>query len=101
MKDNKTINKKLISQLRDISQKINQDFGVSKIGIFGSYSRGEERGDSDIDILVEFDKPINLFEFSRLRVFLSNQLGINVDLVTPGALKPMIKESVLSSVSYI
>lgn len=101
MKDNKTINKKLISQLRGISEKINQDFGVSKIGIFGSYSRGEERVNSDIDILVEFNKPINLFEFSRLRVFLSNQLGINVDLVTPGALKPMIKESVLSSVSYI
>lgn len=71
------------------------------MGVFGSYARGKEEKNSDIDVLVEFDRPVNLFEFSRLKSFLSDQLGIHVDLVTPGALKPLIKDEILRSVAYL
>ena len=97
----KPAEKDIIKRLKDMNPQLNQDFGVSKIGVFGSYASGEEKESSDIDVLVEFNKPMNLFEFSRLKSFLSKQLGIQVDLVTPGALKPLIKDKILESVAYI
>jgi len=97
----KKIDKNLASKIKKIRPQLIDDFGVSKIGIFGSYSRGEETKNSDIDVLVEFKKPVNLFEFSRLKLFLSDFLGIHVDLVTPGALKPLIKDKILENVAYL
>jgi uncharacterized protein len=97
----KPIDNNIIKQLQKMNSQLNQDFGVSKMGVFGSYARGEQKKDSDIDVLVEFDRPVNLFEFSRLKSYLSRQLGINVDLVTPGGLKPLIKDNILKSVAYI
>jgi predicted nucleotidyltransferase len=91
----------VIKRLKSVNSQLNKNFGVSKIGIFGSYSRGEEKKGSDIDVLVEFNKPVNLFEFSRLKSFISNHLGVEVDLVTPGALKPLIKEKILKNIIYI
>jgi uncharacterized protein len=91
----------VIRRLRNINLQLNRDFGVSKIGIFGSYARNAQGKDSDIDVLVEFDRPVNLFEFSRLKSYLTDQLGIRVDLVTPGALKPLIKDQILRSTAFI
>lgn len=91
----------VIKRLKTMDKLLNRDFGVSKIGVFGSYAVGGEKKDSDLDVLVEFDRPVNLFEFSRLKSYLTAQLGIRVDLVTPGALKPLIKEKILDSVAYI
>ncbi len=96
-----SVEKDVIKQLKNLNQQLNKDFGVSKMGVFGSYARGKEEKNSDIDVLVEFDRPVNLFEFSRLKSFLSDQLGIQVDLVTPGALKPLIKDEILRSVAYL
>ncbi len=90
-----------IQKLKKLAGLLKKEYGVTRIGIFGSYARGEEKENSDIDLLVEFSKPVNLFEFSRLRSFLIQQLEITVDLVTPGALKSMIKENILRSVVYI
>ncbi len=101
MKKKESNDNGVVSRLKNISPQLNKDFGVSKIGIFGSYSRGEEKRNSDIDVLVEFNRPVNLFEFSRLKLFLSKHLGIQVDLVTPGALKPLIKDKILASVAYL
>lgn len=67
-----------------------RDFGLRRIGVFGSYARGEQGPDSDIDLLVEFESPIGLFKFQRLESTLQALLGHPVDLVTPGALKPLI-----------
>jgi predicted nucleotidyltransferase len=101
-KDNlELIDNAVVTRLKQMNPQLGKDFGVSRIGVFGSYSRGEERENSDIDVLVEFNKPTNLFEFSRLKSFLSAQLGIRVDLVTPGALKPLIRDKILKSVAYI
>jgi hypothetical protein len=80
-----------------------KEYGVERIGLFGSYARNEQRPDSDIDLLVEFasNRPIGLFRFIHLKNHLSDLLGTKVDLVTPGALKPVIGEQILNEVEYI
>jgi predicted nucleotidyltransferase len=65
---------------------------VKEIGVFGSFVRGESKKGSDVDILVEFEEPIGLFEFMDLEEYLTNLLGRKVDLVSKKALKPYIGE---------
>lgn len=72
-----------------------QHHGVSGLWVFGSAARGELRADSDIDLLVEFGRPVSLFEFARLRRHLQELLGRPVDLVTREALKPHLRERIL------
>ena len=82
---------------------LSREYGVERIGLFGSYVRNEQRSDSDIDLLVEFgsNRTISLFRFVHLKNYLSDLLGTKVDLVTPAALKPVIGEQILSEVEYI
>ncbi|MBU1653165.1 nucleotidyltransferase family protein [bacterium] len=75
-------------------------FKVSRIGIFGSYSRNEVTDESDVDVLVEFSEPIG-WDFVELLEFLENLLGRRVDLVTPNALKAKLRDKILSEVLYI
>ena len=74
---------------------------MKSIGLFGSYARGEQKDKSDVDILVEFSKPIGFFKFMELEEYLSKRLGVKVDLVTPDALKPMIKPQIMREVVYV
>lgn len=78
---------------------LRERFKVKQIGIFGSYVRGEESEESDVDILVEFSEPIG-WEFIDLMEFLEKILGRKVDLVTVRALKPQIKDKILKEVVY-
>ncbi len=73
-------------------------FGVKSMGIFGSYVRGEQRTDSDLDILVDYNKLPSLFEFIRLEDYLSQLAGVEVDLVMEDGLKPRIGERILQEV---
>jgi predicted nucleotidyltransferase len=59
----------------------------TKIGVFGSYSRGENRKDSDLDLLVSFETALDLFKFMRIWDDLETLLGLKIDLVTENALK--------------
>lgn len=59
----------------------------SKIGVFGSFARGEERKDSDIDIMIELKVRIDLFDFSELQEDLAEKLGLKVDLLTFNTIK--------------
>jgi predicted nucleotidyltransferase len=68
---------------------------VAELFVFGSVARGEATSDSDIDILVSFSEPVGLFHFLRLRAALADALGHSVDLVTPDALKPAFRETIL------
>jgi len=77
---------------------LRRKFKVKTLGVFGSYVRGEQTKKSDIDILVEFEQPINLFEFMDLEEYLSKLLGTKVDLVSKKALKPHIGEHILQEV---
>jgi predicted nucleotidyltransferase len=74
---------------------------VKTIGVFGSYVRGEQKRGSDVDVLVEFEEPVGLFEFMDLEDYLSELLGVKVDLVSKKALKPHIGENILQEVIMI
>ena len=65
--------------------------GVRSLAVFGSLARGQETSASDIDVLVEFDRPVGLFEFIRLKLYLEELTGKSVDLVTPDALRPSMR----------
>ncbi len=71
------------------------------MGVFGSFAAGEEKEGSDVDILVEFDKSITLFGYVDLKFFLEDELKTKVDLVTKGALKPLIKDEILRETVYL
>lgn len=75
-------------------------YAVKTIGIFGSFARGDDTAKSDIDILVEFNKPVGFFGFLELEHFLQKQLKRKVDLTTKKALKPLIKKGVLKDTVY-
>ena len=74
---------------------IRRAFGVSRLSLFGSFARGEDRAESDIDVLVEFERPVGLFEFVRLRRSLEGLLLRPVDLVTPAALRSHTRTRIL------
>ena len=76
-------------------------FRVKTIGVFGSYVRGEQKRQSDVDVLVEFEEPVGLFEFMDLEMYLTDLLGVKVDLVSKKALKPHIGEHILKEVTMI
>ena len=76
-------------------------FGVNKVGVFGSHSRGDATNASDIDILVGFEQPVDIFTFIELKLHLEAVLKRKVDLVTGKALKPIIKDRILSEVIYL
>ncbi len=87
-------------RLEALKPRLRHGFNVSEIGIFGSYARGKERKGSDLDVLVEFSTPISLFRFVELEELLGKELGVKVDLVMRDALKPRIRERVLSEAVY-
>lgn len=73
-----------------------EPFGVARIFLFGSAARDEAHIDSDIDLLVDFNRPVTLLEFVRLQRRLGEVLGRRVDLVTRAALKPQLRDRVLA-----
>lgn len=91
------IKNKLSNHKNDVENK----FNVSELGIFGSYVRGEQKKQSDIDILVDFKEPIGLFKFMDLEEYLHGVLGLKIDLVSKKALKPRIGRRILKEVVFI
>ncbi len=99
-----------MSKLEEIKKKIKklepllkEKFAVKRIGIFGSYLKGEEKRESDLDILVEFEETatLSLLDFIHLENHLSDILGVKVDLVEKPALKPTIGKHILNEVVYL
>jgi predicted nucleotidyltransferase len=88
-------------KLEGLKPVLAEKFKVKTIGLFGSYVRGEQKKGSDLDVLVEFFEPISLFRFVELEDFLSQALGVKVDLVMKASLKPRIKESILNEAIYV
>ena len=78
---------------------LSEKFKVKRIGVFGSYARGDEGNTSDVDILVEFHEPLG-WMFIDLKEFLEEILGTDVDLVTVNALKPELSAAILREVVY-
>jgi uncharacterized protein len=76
---------------------------VETIGIFGSYSQGQQNQKSDVDNLVTFSEPndIDLIDFIALKQFLRRKLGVKVDLVEKSVLKTRIKNQILKETIYV
>ena len=91
----------IINILELHKEEISRTFKLKEIGLFGSVVRSEQKETSDIDILIELAKPIGLFEFVGLRNYLSDILGVRVDLVMKRALKPRIGKRILKEVLYV
>ena len=81
---------------------IREKYGVIIVGIFGSYTRGEQRETSDVDIIVELERPIGL-KFYELWDYLENILGIKVDVLTFSALKQksLLWENIKENIVYV
>ncbi len=88
------------SKLKELKPLLNSKYFVERIGYFGSFSRNEQTEDSDIDILVSFNKPLG-WEFFDLQEFLENELKLKVDLISEKALKEQLKQSILNSVKFV
>lgn len=90
----------IIKILREHKEELRRKYGIKEIGIFGSYVRGEERDESDLDILAEFedDADIDLLKFVNMENYLSKILGLKVDLVEKSTLKPRIGKHILKEV---
>jgi len=82
-------------------QNLKKDYNLNSLGIFGSFVKSEQNHDSDLDILVDFEKPIGLLKFIKLENDLSKILGIKVDLVMKKALKPNIGKRILEEIRYV
>ena len=97
MQDVEDIKRVLLQHKAELKKR----FKVKTIGVFGSYVRGEQKQQSDVDVLVEFEEPVGLFEFMDLEMNLSNLLGVKVDLVSKKALKPHIGKRILEEVIMV
>ena len=90
----------LESKLKELKPVLAEKYFVNKIGYFGSYSTGSQTENSDIDILVEFSRPLG-WEFFDLNDLLEKELERKVDLVSIKALKPQLKHKILNEVKYV
>ncbi|MEW6002564.1 MAG: nucleotidyltransferase family protein [Nitrospirota bacterium] len=89
--------KKVIEILKNEMPFLAEEYGVKKIGLFGSYARGKQHRKSDIDILMEFGRPIGL-KFVELADYLEKVLGRKVDILTPAGIKGIRIKSVASEI---
>lgn len=87
------------TNIEEIKQKvlpILQHYGIKKAGLFGSCVRDEMEKDSDIDILVEINKDISLFDFVGIKLELEDTLGRKIDLVEYNTIKPLLRKRILN-----
>lgn len=90
--------KELLSKLREVKPIILSDYRAKDIGLFGSFVRGDQHGDSDIDVLVEFEEEADLFDLVGLGQYLEEILQRKVDVVPKRAIRPELRESILQEV---
>jgi hypothetical protein len=86
----------ILSMLRMLLPYVTQNYQVNSIEVFGSYVRGQQNSNSDLDVLVTFSKIPGLIKFLELKNYLSDQLGVNFDLVMKDSLKPGISSYILN-----
>ena len=91
--------KEILLKLKELKPTLYREYAVTKIGLFGSFSDNTHTENSDIDILVELERPIG-WKFFSLELYLEKIFEKKIDLVTKNALKKQIKEIILKQVNY-
>ena len=91
----------ILTTIESLKDQVSRDYKAEIKGIFGSYVRGEQTSQSDIDVLVEFHSSADLFDFVGLSQFLEERLGCKVDVVSLSSLREEIKPDVLKEVVYL
>jgi predicted nucleotidyltransferase len=91
----------ILAFLREHKPEMEERFGVIRIGLFGSYVRGEARDDSDIDIAVELEREHLFRKFFALEIFLQSNLHKKIDLGIASSLKPIVLEKVEKEIHYV
>lgn len=91
----------IIEIISNLKKEVKQKYKAEIIGIFGSFVRGEQKKQSDVDILVKFYENATLFDFVRLSLFLQEKLGLNVDVVPQDAIKKELREKIMNEVVNI
>jgi len=91
----------IINKISALKKLIKGKYGVKTIGLFGSFIRGEQKEDSDVDILVEFEEGADLIDLIELENFLAEKLSCKVDVVPKRALREELKDTILREVAYI
>jgi len=90
----------IIGKLMELKPILKRDFSVKEIGLFGSYTDYSNTEESDIDLLIELEKPIG-WKFFSLEIFLEGIFNKKIDLVTKNALKDQIKDQILKQVYFV
>jgi len=92
--------KEILYKLKELKPILYKDFAVKEIGLFGSFSDESNTEDSDIDLLVELEKPIG-WKFFSLELYLEKIFNRKIDLVTKNAIKEQIRDSILHKIKYV
>ena len=88
----------ILNELRRLEPELRRRYPIGRMGVFGSYVRGTQRDDSDLDLLVEFRNPVGLMELVGLKQDIGDAMGLEVDLVMKETLKRKIGQRILSEV---
>jgi hypothetical protein len=95
------INKEIASKLKAEKNTLFEKYKVTKLGVFGSFARGEENPESDIDILIEFSEVPGMKQFFNTEEYLEKLLNRKIDLVRENAIRPELKDIIMSEVIYL
>lgn len=98
MRENQKDLPRFLALLQQHKCLLQERYKVKALGVFGSFVRNEQQEGSDLDVLVEFEEVPSLFQFLQLEYYLSDLLGIKVDLVMKDALRPIIGRQILNEV---
>jgi uncharacterized protein len=90
----------ILLKLKELKPLLYKDYAVKEIGLFGSFSDETQSEESDIDLLVELERPIG-WKFFSLELYLEKIFSRKIDLVTRNALKEQIRENILKQINYV
>ncbi|MGZ9226613.1 MAG: nucleotidyltransferase family protein [Anaerolineales bacterium] len=91
----------VVQTLRQKNSELADRFGVKSLSLFGSVARNEATAVSDVDLLVEFNRPVGYFGLFALQEYLEKLLGCPVDLGTPDSLKPYMRERIMGDLIHV